>query len=240
MATSFPHSYILIHFFFACSPGVLPDVSGGRAENGYNGPPVFPGPSSRATGGPLHRRRFDRRTFLKAAAGGALLFLSGNALPRRASGGTVPPGPRGVLSLYHTHTGERLSFACRDVRGEHDPGAVSELNRILRCHFTGEVAEIDLRVIDFLEAMDGNLGGGKEIHIVSGYRSPGYNAKLLREGRGVARNSLHLQGRAIDLRIPGIRLESLREAALRLREGGVGYYPGSGFVHIDSGRFRVW
>ncbi len=201
---------------------------------------ILPGTSSRAMGGPLHRRRFDRRTILKAAAGGAFLLLSGNALPRDASAGTVPTGPRGKLSLYHTHTGERLSVAYRDVRGEYDPGAVSALNRILRCHYTGEIAEIDLQVIDFLEAVDRNLGGGKEIHIVSGYRSPEYNATLLREGRGVARNSLHLQGKAIDLRIPGIRLDSLREAALRLREGGVGYYPGSGFVHIDSGRFRVW
>jgi len=168
------------------------------------------------------------------------LLLSGNTLPRDAFAGIVPPGPRGKLSLYHTHTGERLFVACRDVRGEYDPGTLSALNRILRCHFTGEVAEIDLRVIDFMEAVDRSLGGGKEIHIVSGYRSAIYNAKLLREGRGVARNSLHLRGKAIDLRIPGIRLESLREAALRLREGGVGYYPGSDFVHIDSGRFRAW
>ena len=188
----------------------------------------------------MHRRSFDRRTILKVAAGGAFLLLSGKALPRAAGAGTDRPALRGGLSLYHTHTGERLSIASRDVRGEYDPGAVSALNRILRCHYTGEVAEMDLRVIDILEAVDRNLGGGNEIHIVSGYRSQEYNAKLLREGRGVAANSLHLQGKAIDFRIPGIRLGSLREAALRLREGGVGHYPGSGFVHIDSGRFRVW
>ncbi|HWS14741.1 MAG TPA: DUF882 domain-containing protein [Candidatus Methylomirabilis sp.] len=188
----------------------------------------------------MHRRRFDRRTILKAAAGGAFLLLSGKAFPRAAAAGTAPPGTPGGLSLYHTHTGERLSVAYRDGRGEYDPEAVSALNRILRCHYTGEVAEMDLRVIDLLDAVGRNLGGGNEIHIVSGYRSAQYNAKLLREGRGVARNSLHLQGKAIDFRIPGIRLDSLRETALRLREGGVGHYPGSGFVHIDSGRFRVW
>jgi len=169
-----------------------------------------------------------------------LFLFSGKALPSVAAGGTVPSGPRGRLSLYNTHTGERLSVAYRDGRGDCDPAAVSALNRILRCHYTGEIAEMDLRVIDFLGAVDGSLGGGNEIHVISGFRSPGYNEKLVREGRGVARNSLHLQGRAIDFRIPGLRLNSLREAALRLREGGVGHYPGSDFVHIDSGRFRTW
>ncbi len=159
---------------------------------------------------------------------------------RPASAGTVTSTARGKLSLYNLHTGERLSVAYRDERGECDPGALSSLNRILRCHFTGEIAEMDPRVIDFLNAVDGTLGGGNEIHIVSGYRSPAYNAKLLREGHGVVPHSLHLQGRAIDFRIPGIRLESLREASLRLRRGGVGNYPGSGFVHIDSGKIRAW
>ena len=188
----------------------------------------------------MHQARYDRRTILKAAAGGAFLLLSGAGLPRRASAGTVSPGPERKLSLLHTHTGERLSVAYRDGRGECDPGAVSALNRILRCHYTGQVVEMDLRVIDLLDAVDRSLGGGNEIHIVSGFRSPEYNGKLPREGRGVARNSLHLQGKAIDFRIPGTSLGALREAALRLQGGGVGYYPGSDFVHIDSGRFRVW
>lgn len=188
----------------------------------------------------MHRKQFDRRTILKAAAGGAFLLLSGKALPRLASAAASPPGTEGRLSLLNTHTGERFSAAYRYGGGEYDPEAVSALNRILRCHYTQEVAEMDLRVVDFLHAVDRSLGGGNEIHIISGFRSPEYNAKLVREGRGVARNSLHLQGKAIDFRIPGIRLDSLREAALRLREGGVGHYPSSGFVHIDSGRFRAW
>ncbi len=188
----------------------------------------------------MHRTRIDRRTFLKATAGGAFLLLSGKALPALAAARTAPPRSRGKLSLYNTHTGERVSVAYRDRRGECDPEAVSALNRILRCHYTGEVAEMDPRVIDFLDAVDSSLGGGNDIHIVSGYRSPAYNARLAREGRGVARNSLHLAGKAIDIRIPGIRLQALRDSALRLREGGVGYYPGSDFVHIDSGRIRAW
>lgn len=189
---------------------------------------------------PLHRTRFDRRTILKAAAGGAFLLLSGKAFPCLAAAGAVPRGPEGRLSLFNTHTGERLSVDYRDGRGEYNPEAVSAMNRILRCHYTQQVAEMDLRVIDFLNAVDRSLGGGNDIHIVSGFRSPEYNEKLVRRGQGVARHSLHLQGKAIDFRIPKVSLPSLREAALRLQEGGVGYYPGSGFVHIDSGRFRTW
>ena len=188
----------------------------------------------------MHRTRYDRRTILKAAAGGAFLLLSGKAFPRMASAGTVPAGSVGTLSLFNTHTGERLSVDYRDGRGGYDPEAVSALNRILRCHYTEQVADMDLRVVDFLHAVDRSLGGRNEIHIVSGFRSPAYNEKLAREGGGVARNSLHLQGKAIDFRVPGTSLAALREAALRLQEGGVGYYPGPGFVHIDSGRFRAW
>ena len=188
----------------------------------------------------MHRKRFDRRTILKAAAGGAFLLLSGKAFPRLAAAGDVSPGPEGRLSLFNTHTGERLSVDYRDARGEYNPEAVSAMNRILRCHYTQQVAEMDLRVVDFLHAVDRSLGGGNEIHIISGFRSPEYNEKLVRRGQGVARHSLHLQGKAIDFRIPKVSLPSLREAALRLQEGGVGYYPGSGFVHIDSGRFRAW
>ncbi|MGZ9136268.1 MAG: YcbK family protein [Candidatus Deferrimicrobiaceae bacterium] len=186
------------------------------------------------------RTRFDRRTILKAAAGGALLLLSGKPFPRVASAGTASPAPEGRLSLFHTHTGERLSVAYRNGSGEYRPEAVSSLNHFLRCHYNQQVTEMDLRVVDFLHAVDGSLGGQNEIHIISGFRSPEYNEKLHREGRGVARSSYHLLGKAIDFRIPGKSLAALRDAALRLREGGVGYYPGAGFVHIDSGRFRTW
>lgn len=188
----------------------------------------------------MYRTRFDRRTILKAAAGGALLLLSGKGFPSLASAAAVSPGPKGSLSLFNIHTGERLSVDYRDGRGEYNPEAVSALNRILRCHYTQQVAEMDLRVIDFLNDVDRSLGGGNDIHIISGFRSPEYNEILVRRGQGVARHSLHLQGKAIDFRIPNASLQSLREAALRLQEGGVGYYPGSGFVHIDSGRFRTW
>jgi uncharacterized protein YcbK (DUF882 family) len=89
--------------------------------------------------------------------------------------------------------------------------------------------------------VDKRLGGGNEIHIISGFRSSRYNAMLRKEGHGgVARKSLHTKGKAIDIAIPGVDLRTLRTAALDLRYGGVGYYPGPGFVHIDSGSYRTW
>ena len=99
---------------------------------------------------------------------------------------------------------------------------------------------MDKRVIEFINTVDKQLGGGNEIHIISGFRSPEYNNLLIREGRNVVKNSLHLQGKAIDIHFPQIPLNKVRQAALKLRYGGVGYYPKSGFVHLDSGRFRFW
>lgn len=84
------------------------------------------------------------------------------------------------------------------------------------------------------------MGGGNEIHVISDFRSPEYNNLLINEGRKVVKNSLHLQGKAIDIHFPHIPLNDVRQAALKLRFGGAGYYPESGFVHLDSGRFRLW
>lgn len=84
------------------------------------------------------------------------------------------------------------------------------------------------------------MGADNELHIISGFRSPEYNQLLIRKGRGVIRHSLHLEGKAIDFRIPGVDLGTVRRVALSLERGGVGYYPRSGFVHLDSGAFRFW
>ena len=99
---------------------------------------------------------------------------------------------------------------------------------------------MDLRVIEYLNRLDNGLGGGNEIQIISGYRSPSYNDKLRSKSKGVAKNSLHMKGMAIDLAIPGVGLDRIRQAALALAAGGVGYYPQSGFVHIDAGPYRAW
>lgn len=97
---------------------------------------------------------------------------------------------------------------------------------------------MDIGVIEYLNAVDKRLGRNHEIHIISGYRSLEYNELLIRQGKAVAKHSLHLVGRAVDIRIPGVALPLVRQAALGLEYGGVGYYPRSGFIHLDSGRFR--
>lgn len=182
-------------------------------------------------------RKFSRRLFLKASLAASLMLLDG--MPGFAS---IPPETDidGKLSLFNTHSRDRVTITYRDSSGNYDLEAVRELNWILRCH-SGEVGEMDLRVIEYLSMVDKQLGGNNEIHIISGFRSPDYNAKLRKRSRGgVASKSLHMKGKAIDIAIPGVDLHTLRTAALDLRYGGVGYYPGAGFVHIDSGSFRTW
>jgi uncharacterized protein YcbK (DUF882 family) len=180
----------------------------------------------------------SRRTFLKTAFAAAICLCGGEAFP------SILPAAEGAressLSLYNTHTRERLDVSFRDDRGNPDPEALEAVNRILRCHYTQEVAPIDFRVIEYLNAVDKALGGKNPIHIISGYRSRAYNDMLFRQGRGVSPRSLHLAGRAIDFRIPGVDLKTVARTALDLKAGGVGFYPSSDFVHIDSGRVRSW
>jgi uncharacterized protein YcbK (DUF882 family) len=178
------------------------------------------------------RRSFLQATLLSASAG-----LAPRAMASPVVGDQSSPG---ALSLYNIHTGEALDLTFRSASGEYDRAALSALNRLLRCHYTGEVATIDLRVVEFLSAVDKHLGGVHEIHVVSGFRSRAYNDWLARHGHGVSPESLHLVGRAIDVRFPRVRSAAVRRAALALRRGGVGYYPGPNFVHLDSGRVRAW
>jgi uncharacterized protein YcbK (DUF882 family) len=111
---------------------------------------------------------------------------------------------------------------------------------VLRDHRTDEVAEMDPRLLDLLFNLQGKLGASTPFHVISGYRSPRSNAMLVAKGGGVAKKSLHMQGKAIDIRLPGRELADLRKAALGLKAGGVGYYPKSDFVHVDVGRVRHW
>lgn len=144
------------------------------------------------------------------------------------------------LSLHHVHTGERLS-AVYFERGRYVARALNELNHLLRDWRTGEVMPIEPRLLDLLVALRGRLRSDRPLEIICGYRCPATNRMLQqRGGGGVATNSLHLRGRAIDLRVPGRPLSRVREAAMALRAGGVGYYPGLDFVHVDTGRVRFW
>ena len=148
--------------------------------------------------------------------------------------------PEGRLSLHNTHNNERLTVTYRNSLGEYDDEALQALNWILRCHYTNDATQMDLKVIEYLNQVDKNLGGGNEIQIISGYRSPAYNGMLRQEGRGVAKRSYHMKGKAIDIAIPGVGTRTIRNTALDLAAGGVGHYPKTGFVHIDSGNFRSW
>jgi uncharacterized protein YcbK (DUF882 family) len=182
--------------------------------------------------------RWGRRTFLKASLLTVLAVSGGHCAWARE---LLEDGlPIGKISLYNTHTSERLEITYRDRTGEYDLAALDEINWLLRCHHSDEVHEIDVRTIEFLSMVDRKLGGKRDFHVISGYRSPAYNESLRQKGRGVAKHSLHIEGKAVDIRVPGVKLSNLRRAAMSLQYGGVGYYPSTGFVHLDSGNFRTW
>jgi len=171
-----------------------------------------------------------------------LLFL---LTPPLVHGGTesASPAPREYrLRFFHTHTGERLDIVYR--RGDqYIPEALNELDHFLRDHRTGDVHHFDPRLFDLLHDLTASLGdSGREINVICGYRTPWSNEFLRARSphTGVAQHSLHMQAEAIDIRLPGIPTSELRDAALRLHRGGVGYYRSSDFVHVDVGRVRRW
>jgi len=186
----------------------------------------------------LINSHLNRRTFLKASLLGALVL--GGSRSGFAQYMMQQKYPSSNLSLYNTHTGEKLTTTYRTPEGDYDADALKSINWILRCHYTNEVANMDIRVLNFLNMVDNQLGGDNEIHIISGYRSLEYNDLLRRESGGVAKHSLHIEGKAIDIVIPSVNLSTVRKTALALRQGGVGYYPKTGFIHIDSGKLRTW
>jgi len=142
-----------------------------------------------------------------------------------------------ILNLYNIHTGERLHVKYCSC-GVYDKEALEGINRILRCHYTNEIKPIDVEVLDLLCNIKDRLGKDAEIQIISGYRSPVYNEYLWRHGRGAVKNSLHMEGRAIDFYLPSVHNTRIFEVARSFYAGGVGYYPE--FVHIDNGRVRSW
>lgn len=144
-----------------------------------------------------------------------------------------------VLRFDHLHTGEKLSVEYF-AGGAYLPDALGEVNHLLRDFRTGDVGQIDPALLDVLHALTLATGSRRPFQIISGYRSPATNEMLRQRSSGVAGGSLHMQGQAIDIRLADVKLEALRDAALGLRAGGVGYYPASQFVHVDTGRVRAW
>jgi uncharacterized protein YcbK (DUF882 family) len=140
--------------------------------------------------------------------------------------------------LLHTHTGEALTVTYF-ADGAYVPEALAQIDHLLRDFRTGEVSPIGTGLLDALHALAG-VCGGETFEVISGYRSAATNAMLQNTSEGVATNSLHLQGRAVDVRLTGFDTAKLRDAAIALGRGGVGYYPASDFVHLDTGRVRRW
>jgi uncharacterized protein YcbK (DUF882 family) len=186
------------------------------------------------------QKTLSRRTFLGLGAAAAATTL----VPGRAFAAPGPAAKRTerVLSFFHTHTGERLKIAyCCD--GQYQPAALTQINHLLRDFRVNEVKTIDPKLLDLLHELGGTLETEQPFHVISGYRSPKTNHLLQERGgnhSGVASRSLHMVGQAIDIRLPGVQLDKLRGAARSLKLGGVGYYPSSNFVHVDTGRVRFW
>jgi uncharacterized protein YcbK (DUF882 family) len=177
-------------------------------------------------------RQLSRRRFVAGLAG-ALPVL---AVPHAAW--AIPTVAR-TLDFVHTHTGEHLSVEYFGG-GAYVPDALTTVNHFLRDFRTGDIHPIDPNLLDLLHHLTQLTGSVRPFQVISGYRSPVTNEMLRHRSEGVASGSLHMQGQAIDIRLADVALGSLRDAALATRRGGVGYYPASDFVHVDTGRVRTW
>jgi uncharacterized protein YcbK (DUF882 family) len=144
-----------------------------------------------------------------------------------------------ILSFEHAHTGDKLKLAYFE-KGKYIKDALNEINYLLRDYHTDDIHPIDIALLDQLFDLKQTLGVNKPFHIVSGYRSPSTNAELRKHSHGVAEHSFHMQGRAIDIRVEGLEAKTIRNAALTMARGGVGYYPHNNFIHLDTGEIRNW
>jgi len=178
----------------------------------------------------------DRRSFLRL---GALGLLAAPGILRATSSSAMLNAEVRALSFNNLHTDEKL-VAVYWENGQYVPESLTRINHILRDYRNGEIREIASRLLDTLCELSARLESSTPFEIISGYRSPATNSMLRGQGHSVAERSLHMDGMAIDIRVPGRSLAALRNAALSLRAGGVGYYPKDQFVHIDVGRVRTW
>jgi uncharacterized protein YcbK (DUF882 family) len=175
----------------------------------------------------MGRRDFLRKSCLSAAAvlGGGPAYAATSQDFR--------------VKLHNIHTGETLNTIYRTPLG-YDPSALKDVNRVLRDFRTGAVHPIDPALLDLLHALASKVGAESSFDVICGYRSPQTNAMLAAASSGVSKRSLHMQGKAIDIALPGCDLRTLCAAAKLMRGGGVGFYPKPGFIHIDTGPVRYW
>jgi uncharacterized protein YcbK (DUF882 family) len=178
-----------------------------------------------------------RRDILKIGAAGLLASMVPLIPMRKALAGVN--GGVWRVSFHHCHTGESFSGAYR-VGDKYLPDAFERLNYVLRDFRTRDVFPMDPRVIDIISLVQAKSRTGKPLEVLSGYRSPKTNAKLRHETSGVAKNSFHMYGQALDIRMPGYNTGRLRRVAMDVHGGGVGYYPRSDFIHVDTGKIRTW
>jgi uncharacterized protein YcbK (DUF882 family) len=185
----------------------------------------------------------NRRDLVKGAGGAlfnaALIGGVSAALPAAATPLAGVGSEARRLSFINTHTGDTFSDAYWE-HGAYVSDAMAAINHVMRDHRSGEAHAIDPRLLDQLHDLKSLVDAAAPYQIISGYRSPATNAALHENSSGVATRSLHMDGRAIDIRVRGVALPRLRDAALDLRAGGVGYYPASDFIHVDTGRVRRW
>ncbi len=178
-------------------------------------------------------KSLTRRTFIK----GSLQLATGIVLAGPVEG-FASLNRKHQMTFHHTHTGERLKidYSCDGCT----PATLKKLNRFLRDFRTEEVHPIDPELLDIIYGLQQKSRTKGVIEVISGYRSPLTNTLLRKKSNGVASKSLHLKGKALDLRISGISTRKLRDIAVSLQKGGVGYYAKSDFIHIDTGRVRTW
>ena len=192
-----------------------------------------------------HNTRQSRRRFLQLGLGAsAALFLPKVNAFANVSARSLTPAesiiqPERKLSLLNLHTGESLD-ATYWAEGQYLSSELKAINHILRDHRTGDEYRMDNDLLNLLNVLHQKMGSKQAFQIISGYRSPKTNAALNKKSNGVAKKSLHMQGRAIDIRLPGCKLSDLRKAAIDCQAGGVGYYAKSDFIHIDTGSVRRW
>ena len=181
-----------------------------------------------------HNKPYTRRRFLTNSAG---LVLT-SSFSQLIHANTEASSER-TLEFVNLHTNETLN-CCYWTNGKYNLNSLSKINYVLRDHRADETYEINTRLLDLLYVLHQTTGSQAPFHVISAYRSPKTNEKLRKQGSGVAKRSMHMSGKAIDIRLPDVKLNNLRDKALSLHAGGVGYYAKSNFIHVDIGRPRSW
>lgn len=189
-----------------------------------------------------HNTCLNRRRFLQIGLGATTALSLPSAFASQSSPTIVQPATAQAernLSLSNLHTGENIK-ATYWAEGQYQASELKAINHVLRDHRTGDAYHMDNDLLNLLNTLHQKMDSKQAFQVISGYRSPKTNAALNKKSNGVAKKSLHMQGKAIDIRLPGCQLSDLRKAAINCQTGGVGYYPKSDFIHIDTGRVRRW